>query len=76
MYRYQSARLHRAHDAQRTSRQAADSYDLAGPDFEAKSYEQCLPVLANKVIRRMTWLWKSDLEADWDAAKVGVPDDS
>jgi salicylate hydroxylase len=76
MNQYQAARLHRAHNAQRTSRQAADSYDLAGLDFEGKSYEECFPVLASKVNGRMTWLWKSDLEADWEAAKTGAPGES
>lgn len=69
MQQYQAARVHRAQKAQVTSRQAASVYDMKGPDFEGKSFEECLPVVRDKVQSRMAWLWKSDLEADWEAAK-------
>ena len=69
MLQYQDARVHRAQKAQVTSRQAAAVYDMRGPDFEGKSFEECLPVVRDKVQSRMAWLWKSDLEADWAAAK-------
>ncbi|OCT49146.1 Salicylate hydroxylase [Cladophialophora carrionii] len=68
MLKYQTARVHRAQKAQVTSRQAAAVYDMHGPDFEGKTFEECLPVVRDKVESRMAWLWKSDLEADWAAA--------
>ena len=72
MLQYQAARVHRAEKAQVTSRGAAAVYDMRGPDFEGKSFEECLPVVRDKVKSRMAWLWKSNLEADWTAAKEGV----
>lgn len=69
MSQYEAARVHRAQKAQVTSRQAAAVYDMAGPDFEGKNYEECLSVVRDKVKSRMAWLWKSDLEADWEDAK-------
>jgi len=69
MDQYQAARVHRAQKAQITSRQAAAMYDMDGPDFEGKTFEECLPVVREKVTERMAWIWKSNLEADWEAAK-------
>ena len=70
--RYQAARVHRAQKAQITSRQAAAVYDMDGPDFAGKTYEERLLVVRDKVKERMAWIWKSDLEADWEAAKESV----
>ncbi|OQV06992.1 FAD binding domain-containing protein [Cladophialophora immunda] len=69
---YQAARVPRAQKAQITSRQAAEVYDMHGPDFEGKTFEECLPVVRDKVKDRMAWVWKSNLEADWAAAKESI----
>lgn len=66
---YQETRLPRAQKAQATSRQAAEVYDMKGPDFEGLSFEECLPVVKKKVTNRMAWVWNTDLEADYAAAK-------
>jgi salicylate hydroxylase len=66
---YQDTRLPRAQKAQATSRQAAEVYDMKGPDFEGLSFEECLPVVKEKVTSRMAWVWNTDLEADYAAAK-------
>jgi salicylate hydroxylase len=67
---YQDTRLPRAQKAQITSRQAAEVYDMKGPDFEGLSFEECLPVVRKKVTNRMAWVWNSDLEADYAASKA------
>jgi salicylate hydroxylase len=72
MLQYQEARVHRAQKAQVTSRQAAAVYDMRGPDFEGKKFEECLPIVREKVQSRMAWLWKSDLDADWVAARTSI----
>ncbi|KIW92142.1 uncharacterized protein Z519_07126 [Cladophialophora bantiana CBS 173.52] len=69
---YQAARVPRAQKAQITSRQAAEVYDMHGPDFEGKTFEECLPVVRDKVKDRMAWVWKGNLEADWAAAKESI----
>lgn len=43
---------------------------MKGPDFEGLSFEECLPVVKEKVEDRMAWVWNSNLEADYAAAKV------
>ena len=67
---YQETRLPRAQKAQVTSRQAAEVYDMQGPDFEGLNFEECLPVVKEKVSNRMAWVWNSNLEADYAAAKA------
>lgn len=67
---YQSVRLPRAQKAQITSRQAGDVYEMQGPDFEGLNYEQCLPIVADKLRDRMAWVWGGDLDKDYVAAKA------
>ena len=67
---YQDTRLPRAQKAQITSRQAAEVYDLRGPGFEGLTFEESLPVVREKVVNRMAWVWNSSLEADYEAAKA------
>ncbi|KIM99112.1 hypothetical protein OIDMADRAFT_30752 [Oidiodendron maius Zn] len=67
---YQETRLPRAQKAQVTSRQAAEVYDMQGSDFEGLSFEECLLVVKEKVSNRMAWVWNSNLEADYAAAKA------
>ena len=66
---YEAARVPRAQKAQVTSRQAAAVYDMDGSDFDGKTFEQCLPVVRDKVKDRMAWVWKSNLEEDYAAVK-------
>ncbi len=67
---YQATRLPRAQKAQVTSRQAASVYDMAGPDFDGLSFEERLPIVREKVKDRMAWVWNSNLDADYEAAKA------
>lgn len=67
---YQSVRLPRAQKAQITSRQAGDVYEMQGPDFQALSFEQCLPIVRDKLKDRMAWVWSGDVEQDYLAVKA------
>jgi salicylate hydroxylase len=67
---YQDTRLPRAQKAQITSRQAAEVYDMKGADFEGLSFEECLPIVKDKVSNRMAWVWNSNLEEDYATAKA------
>jgi salicylate hydroxylase len=66
---YQSVRLPRAQKAQITSRQAGDVYEMQGPDFEGLSFEECLPIVRDKLKDRMAWVWSGDIDRDYVAAK-------
>jgi 2-polyprenyl-6-methoxyphenol hydroxylase-like FAD-dependent oxidoreductase len=60
---YQAVRLPRAQKAQITTRQAGDVYEMQGLDFHGLSYEECLPIVADKLRDRMTWVCSGDIEA-------------
>jgi salicylate hydroxylase len=62
---FQAVRLPRAQKAQITSRQAGDVYEMQGPDFEGLSFDDCLPVVADKLRDRMTWVWNGDIDKDY-----------
>jgi salicylate hydroxylase len=63
-------RLPRAQRAQITSRQAGDVYEMQGPDFENMNFEQCLPIVAEKLRDRMTWVWNEDIDNDYNIMKA------
>jgi salicylate hydroxylase len=67
---YESVRLPSAQKAQITSRQAGDVYEIQGPDFEGLSFEECLPIAAEKLKYRMTWVWSGDIDRDYNTAKA------
>lgn len=69
---YQETRISRTREAQITSREAAMIYDLAGPDFEGKMFEECVPVVKSKVEKRMHWIWKGNLEEDYRTTKQAM----
>jgi len=63
---YQDVRLPRAQKAQITSRQAGHVYEMQGSDFEGLSYDECLPVVAEKLKHRMRWVWGGDIDGEYD----------
>ncbi|KIN02438.1 hypothetical protein OIDMADRAFT_40388 [Oidiodendron maius Zn] len=67
---YEAVRLPRAQKAQITSRQAGDVYEMQGPDFEGLSFEECLPIAAEKLKDRMAWVWSGDIDKDYTIAKT------
>ena len=69
---YQNVRLPRAQKAQITSRQAGDIYEMQGKDFKGLSYDDCLPIAAEKLKHRMRWVWGGDIDAEYDAVVKNV----
>lgn len=67
---YQAVRLPRAQKAQITSRQAGEVYEMQGQDFEGLSYDECMPIMAEKLRDRMAWVWSGDIDRDYAAAKA------
>jgi salicylate hydroxylase len=64
---YQKVRLPRAQKAQITSREAGDLYEMQGKEFRGLSYDECLPIVAEKLKDRMKWVWGGDIDAEYDA---------
>ena len=69
---YQDVRLPRAQKAQVTSRQAGDVYEMEGEEFEGRSFEQCLPIVRQKLEGRMKWVWGADIDQLYDEVAAGV----
>lgn len=68
---YQSVRLPRAQKTQRTSRAAGDTYELQTDDMIDKSFEECLPMIAERTRERMKWVWEEDLDAAYEKMRDG-----
>lgn len=64
---YQNVRLPRAQKAQITSRQAGEVYEMQGEAFKGLTFEECLPVVAEKMKTRMRWVWGADIDSEYDA---------
>lgn len=64
---YQLMRLPRAHKSQIASRESGNIRAMQGPDFDGLSYEECLPVVRQKLKGRMKPVWGADIGADYEA---------
>ncbi|KAI6841261.1 hypothetical protein KC342_g2402 [Hortaea werneckii] len=67
---YQDVRLPRAQKAQRTSRAAGNTYEMQAEDMLDKSYEECIPMMAERTKERMKWVWEEDLDAAFERVKL------
>lgn len=43
---------------------------MQGPDFKGLSYEECLPIAADKLRDRMAWVWSGDIDKDYTLEKA------
>ncbi|KAF2103118.1 FAD/NAD(P)-binding domain-containing protein [Rhizodiscina lignyota] len=64
---YQLVRLPRAQKSQIASRESGNLRAMQGSDFEGLSYEECLPVVREKLKGRMKSVWGADIGADYEA---------
>ena len=69
MQLYQAVRLPRAQRSQTASRRAGEALKMKGPDFEGLTYDECLPVLSEKLKGRMKWVWTGDINAEYNDAR-------
>ncbi|KAK0855518.1 hypothetical protein LTS02_011060 [Friedmanniomyces endolithicus] len=68
---YQTVRLPRAQKTQATSRAAGNTYELQTEDMLDKSFEECIPMIAERTRERMKWVWEEDLDAAYVKARDG-----
>jgi len=66
---YQAVRKPRAQKVQRTSRIAGNTYEMQAEDMLDKSYEECLPIMAERTASRMKFVWEEDLDEAYDKVK-------
>ncbi|KAI9704648.1 MAG: hypothetical protein M1820_005396 [Bogoriella megaspora] len=72
---YQDVRLPRAQKVQRTSRVAGDTYEMQTEDMISKSYEECVPMMAERTRERMKWVWEDDLDKAYETMRNSVNGD-
>lgn len=66
---FQAVRLPRARKAQRTAREAGDVYEMQTQDMEGLDYEECLPLVVEKLRDRMKWVWEEDTDEAYEKAR-------
>ena len=66
---YQDVRLPRAQKTQATSRIAGDTYEMQTQGLAHKTFEECLPIIAERTVERMKWVWGEDLDQRYEAMK-------
>ncbi|EMC92856.1 hypothetical protein BAUCODRAFT_27183 [Baudoinia panamericana UAMH 10762] len=54
---YQDVRLPRAQKTQKTSRMAGDTYEMQTEDMLNKTFEECIPIIAERTRERMKFVW-------------------
>ncbi|KAK4541139.1 hypothetical protein LTR36_008213 [Oleoguttula mirabilis] len=69
---YQSVRLPRAQKTQATSRAAGNTYEMQTDDMLDKTFEECVPMIAERTRERMKWVWEEDLDAAYEKARDGA----
>ncbi|KAG8168744.1 hypothetical protein KVR01_001493 [Diaporthe batatas] len=63
---YQRVRLPRAQKVVTTSREAGELYEFESPDLISLSYEEAVPIVAERLQERLKWLWMEDLDSVYD----------
>ncbi|KPI42934.1 Salicylate hydroxylase [Cyphellophora attinorum] len=66
---YQNVRLPRAQKVARTSKEAGEVYEMVTPDLVDKDFEDCLPIVKEKISTRMRWIWTEDIGEAFDKAR-------
>lgn len=69
---YQAVRLPRAQKVQRTSRIAGNTYEMQTEDMLDKSYDECVPLMAERTRTRMKFVWEEDLDVAYDNVRAGL----
>lgn len=67
---YQHVRLPRAQAVQTQTRETSRIYELQTPEFQGKSFEECLPVFAQTMKGRMDWIWHEEVDTAYARAKA------
>jgi salicylate hydroxylase len=68
MHLYQTIRLPRAQKVARTSKQAGEVYEMLDEDLRDLPFDQCLPIVRDRIQERMKWIWTEDIGQAFDRA--------
>lgn len=70
MQLYQSVRLPRAQKIAKTSKEAGELYEMTTDDLTDLPFEECLPIVADRLRTRMKWVWSEDVGSAYQKVKV------
>ena len=63
---YQTVRLPRAQNTQATSRAAGNTYEMQTEEMLERTFEECIPIIAELTRERMKFVWEEDLDAAYE----------
>ncbi|KAH8802537.1 hypothetical protein F5884DRAFT_738131 [Xylogone sp. PMI_703] len=66
---YQDIRLPRAQRVQITSRESGENVHMQSKEFDGLSYDESVSLLRKLMETRLKWIWSSDLDAEYEAAR-------
>ncbi|KAF2226438.1 hypothetical protein BDZ85DRAFT_305525 [Elsinoe ampelina] len=66
---YQKVRLPRAQKVQEKSRDTGNAYDMYTEQMRDKDFEECIPLMAEKMSSQMKFVWEAELDQIYDQAK-------
>ena len=69
---YQNVRLPRAQKTQVTSRAAGNTYEMQSEEMLDKTFEDCIPIIAEQTRERMKFVWEEDLDAAYEKIRDGL----
>ncbi|KAK3943307.1 salicylate hydroxylase [Diplogelasinospora grovesii] len=72
MHLYQAVRFPRAQQVQQSSREAGELFEMQAPQMVGKTYEECLPILAESVSERMKRLWFEDIDVAYEKTRADI----
>lgn len=70
MQYYQDVRLPRAQKVAVTSKQAGEMYEMVSPELEGKDFEECLPLVAERLKVQMQWVWMEDVSSAYNKVRA------
>lgn len=65
---YQQIRLPRAQKVQRTSLETVGVYQAQAGDMKNMPFDECVPIIHQKLVDKMKWIWNDDIDAEYDQA--------
>jgi len=69
-------RLPRAQKVQEQSRDSGATYDCQTKEMSQLSFEECIPIVAEKTSSRMKFVWGVDLDQVYDEAKENTSEEA
>ena len=60
----------RAEKAQRTAREAGDVYEMQAVGLRGVAYDDCLPIVRDRLKDRIKWVWSEEIDDAYEGEKA------